>query len=604
MLRLGLDRTQEVRLICAILLSVQVLLVAWVMSRAWFYADDFTFLDDALSGSLSPRFLMAPHDSQLMPLGRLLTWFVAHSGPFSWWAVVLSTLVIQAAAGVACILMLRTLFGYRWGIIAPLSLYLFSPMGIEASLWWSAALNAIPMQLAFFLLVTGVVRWFRRHHLSDAMLAVGALFLAAISGPRGLVMIVPVAVLTLVFLVPGPWWKRPWTAVKDHLRLMIPLAVVAVGYLVTYVATTPPPVEESGSAPALAIAKNLIGTSWLTSAVGGPWSWSQPNPPLSFPDPPVVLHVAAAVLMVLVLTAAAARHRKRAAGAVAVLVAQLGVTLVALLVGRGIQLGADAGLISRYLADTLPVTALALGLAFLPLVSAGASENEDDPQKSRADVIMSRPHLRFAAPVLVTLVTLGGVGSTLNYASTWHANDPARSFVSTARLSLAADPVVLADVDVPASVRSPLASPENRPSRLLRPLGSAVRTATRGNDLSILDDTGRATQAEVIQSDRADNGPDPDCGYRVDARPATISLDPRKVVPFWWTSLGYLSSTDGQLEIAIDGRPLPSIDVQKGLHTYFLSGEGPFSEITLRAIDPGLTVCVNPVVTGTLGALP
>jgi hypothetical protein len=585
---------QRVRLGAVLLGIGHVALLGWALLQAWFYADDFQFLDEALDTGPSPSFLLEPHDSQLMPVGRAITWLVSRGSAFDWVLAAGITLLVQVLAAVACYVMLRTLFGERPAILLPLGLYLFSPMAIEAKLWWSAALNAGPMQVAFFVLVTGLVRWSRHRTLGAALLSLAGLALAVLSGPRGLVMILPSGVLLTLFLTAGPWWRRPWRVVVENIRLLGPLAAVGIVYLVGYRTSTPSPVATEGTAPAWAILRKLVGTNWLTSAVGGPWRWSLDNPPLSTPDPPVVLHATAAVVVVVVLGLAMRRRAAATAAALAVLGVQLAATYVALVVGRGVQLGSDVGLVSRYLADSLPVTALALGLAIMPV--AGSSVAVTTPRLTRAGTV--------ALAVACGAFMLGSVVSTVSYARLWSSDDPARAFVANARSTIAADPSVIADVGVPEEVRTALSAPGNLPSRLLAPLGDDVRTATRGNDLKALDDSGVQRPAVVAASVAADPGPVPDCGYRVASDPVEIHVDPRDVIPFWWTSIGYLASGDGEVEVLVDGRAVDPIEVQAGLHTWFFTGEGPFETVTLRSLTPNLTICVNPLQSGNLEALP
>jgi hypothetical protein len=463
-------------------------------------------------------------------------------------------------------------------------------MGIEAMTWWAAALNAIPIQIAFFLLVTCVVRWSRERRARWAVGSGAALVLAVVSGPRGLVMIIPVGLLLLLFFTPGRWWVRPWQVLRTHALLIAPLAVVGVAYLVVYAGSTPSPVEAKGSAPALDIGRNLIGTSWLTSLVGGPWRWDEYNPPMSRPDPPAVLYVLATAAVLTLVVMAIRRGAGVACAALAIMVAQLLVTYLALVYGRGLQLGAGAGLMTRYLTDTLPVTALVLGLLLLPVTGA---------------TITSRPvrlegRWRTVAGGATAVFLAGSVLSTVAYAGAWHRDYPARAFVANARSSLAAEPSVIAELEVPDDVQSRLSYPHNLPSRLLYPMGDALHTTYRGNDIRVLDPSGVHRQAAIFTSAVSRPGPLEDCGYRVTDHAIRIRLDTTVANPFWWMSIGYLSSGDGDVEIHLDGEKVRDIRVQNGLHTYFLRGEGPLTSIELRSLSDNVMVCVDTVRVGDL----
>lgn len=584
-----LSKAQEIRAAALALIAAHLVLKAWAVLPAWFYSDDFIFLDDALTNRPTPDFLLTPHDSQLMPIGVAISWVVAHAGAYNWLLAACITLVLQTGAAVACFAMLRTLFSDRWGILAPLTFFLFAPMGIEALLWWAAALNALPIQIAFLLLTTYVVRWTRERRLRWALLSGAALTLAVLSGPRGLVSVVPVGLLVLTLLTPGPWWARPWRVARTHAVLLVPLAIVAAGYLTLYARSTPSPVEARGSAPAAAIAGNLLGTSWLTALVGGPWRWNENNPPMSQPDPPAVLYVLAGLAVLAFVVMAARRSPRTTAAALTILVGQLTVTYLALVFGRGLQLGADAGLMTRYLADTLPVTALVLGLLLMPLVGQHTV--------TRAARVIGRGRTALSVGVVVFLG--GSVVSTANYVAGWHRDYPAREFVANARQSLDREPVVIAQLEVPDNVQARLSYPNNLPSHLLAPL-EAVVTADHGVDLRMLDDRGVHRQASVFASTEAPAGPVRDCGYRVRTSPVDIRLGEDVANPFWWMSIGYLASGDGDIEISIDGRPVRTVDVDGGLHTYYLRGEGPFRTVTLRSATSAVTVCVDTIRVGDL----
>jgi hypothetical protein len=591
-LRTPSSTTQAVRTAVVVLVGCHLALRAWQLFGGWFYSDDFIFLGDALRAPFGTELLMTPHDSQLMPVGVAISWVVAQAGGYAWWLAALTTLAMQALAAVLAWFALRALFGERPATLVPLTFYLFAAMTPESLHWWAAALNALPQQAAFFALLLCLTLWTRDRRARHAVGAVLALALAVASGPRGLVMVVPLALVVLLFLTPGPWARRPLTVLRRDWPLAVPLLVLAVGYLVVYRATTPPPVEAAGDAPAGRLLLNLVGTSWLPSLVGGPWRWDEYNPPMSRPDPPLVLHLAAAVVVVGLLVLLLRRSPRTTLAGLTVLVAQLALTWLALVYGRGLQLGAAAGLMTRYLTDTLPVTAVVIGLLTLPVVGAGG---QPSPPPWRL-----RPRL---AVVGAATFLLGAVVSTVTYASHWHDPYPARSFVQAAAASITQDPVTVADVEVPPLVQSPLAFPENLPSRLLLPVGD-LRTATRGNDLALLDRDGVPRKALVTAYTTSGPGPDRGCGYRVrQGDPVTLRVDRDEVRIFWWLSLGYLASGDGRMEVVVDDREPVVASVRQGLHTWFLQGEEQFATITLRALDPGLTVCVDRADVGEIGEL-
>lgn len=587
---------QRVRLTAYAMVAAGLALKAWIVLPAWFYSDDFRFIEDANARGLSIDFLFTPHDSQLMPVGVAISWLVAQASGYSWLAAASATLALQVATALTCLLMLRTLFGDRWGILVPLGLFLVSPMGVEAGVWWSASLNALPMQLAFFLLVTCVVLWARERRPLWVLGAAGAIALAALSGPRGLAMAVPVSLLVALFLTQGPWWRRPYDVVRRHLLLTVPPIVLGVGYVVVYARTTSSPVEPSGDAPALELLRNLVTGSWAPSLLGGPWRWDMFADPVSIAATPFVLEIAAAV----VVTGAAAwlirRNPAPAISAIAILAAQLTVTYVALVFGRGLQAGEIAGLVSRYLADALPVTALVIGLATMPVLVEGAPAFHR-ALPAPAD-LGTWPRRLLAAAVVA--VVAGSILSTARYAAPWHADFTARAYIHNAVSTLRDDPTPIADVEVPDLVQLSLHYPSNLPSHLLAPYGDMVQTTQAGNDLRILDESGRSRQA--IVDDGAETRLDaiPGCGVRVGSAETSISLDRGPMPTFPWTSINYVASGDGLVEVTADGREVSDLEVAAGPHTYFLLTDGAYSTLTLRSRTPGTELCVDIVRAGTI----
>ena len=53
---------------------------------------------------------------------------------------------------------------------------------------------------------------------------------------------------------------------------------------------------------------------------------------------------------------------------------------------------------------------------------------------------------------------------------------------------------------------------------------------------------------------------------------------------FWWTEVSYLAGGRGRVLLSLGGRD-HVVDVQKGLHRFFLAGQGSVTPVTLRS-DP------------------
>lgn len=571
------------------MIGLQLLVRGWSVYSAWFYSDDFIFLEDALKNDLTLSFLFRPHDSHLMPPGIALSWIVAHAGPFSWGLAATITIVLQLIASLACLWMLTTLFGTRLKVLVPLAFYLFSTMSLDGVMWWSAALNALPLHIAFFTAITASVAYFRRHSVVALLGAFGAFAFGLLADPRGLLIPVAVALLAVGFFATGTWWKRPWRALRVWWQLWTPLALLGVGYLALYRQVAPSPVTTEARTELVKSADSMIGTSYLTSLVGGPWHWDNSNPPMATVDPPTVLRLVAAMTIVAALGLALRRSPKATLAAGLILGVHLTVTLVGFAWGRATQIGPQAGLLMRFLADSASVTTLALALVAMP--ATGATVMPHDKRWGS----YSRPARGLISAVLATAI-VGALVSTVEYAKFWR-DYPARTFVMNARDSLARDPATIADIPVPEIVQAATSFPHNLPSRLLYPIRDTVTTTDSGNDLHVLDSQGFHRPANVPAAISGPPGPQPNCGYPIDRAPTTIVLPSRNNAEFWWMSLSYISGGPSTIELRADGQVIEELAIEPGTHTYFLQGEKPFNSLTLRSLT-GNTTCVDVINIG------
>lgn len=573
-----------------VLFLAQLVWRAWIVVPGWFYADDLLLLEDA-SRPLH-TVLLEPNDSQLMPLGRVVAALVAAAGPYAWWAAATSVLLLSAVAVATCWLMLRTVFGTRPFVLAPFALFCFLPLAADATSWWAVSLNALPAQAAFFLVVTGFVLWTRERRARWAVLVVLAYLLGAASGPRALLMALPVGLFVVLFCS-GTGPGRVRRVVRRHGPVVAPLAALGVAYLVLYRATTPAPVEVTTGVPWLGVADRLVLSSILPGVVGGPWRWDVAADPLSLPTPTTTVQVLAAVVVAVVVLAAWRRRPTTTWRAVAMVLVQVAGTYVAVALGRGLQVGAVAGQFTRYLPDLAAVLPLALAAAVLPVRTPDAPAVDARPSGVR-----TRAALGSALVVVLVASLVNGV----LYARPWHTDFPARRYVENARASLLADPRPVADLEVPELVQLGIHYPRNLPSHVLAPYGDLVDARRSGNDLAVLDTDGTARQPVVRGADSAP-GPVAGCGTRVESgRPGRLALDRAAMPAFPWTTVNYAASADGEAVLRFDGREPVRMQVLAGPHTYLVNGDGAYATLDIGTTTPGLTLCVDRVAAGTLEA--
>ncbi|CAI9419918.1 hypothetical protein [Nocardioides sp. T2.26MG-1] len=575
----------------ALLVALQLGLRAWQLFRSWFYADDYRLLDAATGSSFSLDYVLQPFDSQFMPFGRAIAWTVARSGHVDWVAAASLTLVVQALASSACLWMLVTLFGPRWGALAPLALYLTSALSMPGVMWWAASLNQLPLQAVLF---TAVAVWV--HYLRDprpgplalSLAIVGIEFLAYV---KAVLVLGVMAFIVLAYFSTGGPRQRVTEAVRRYWLAAL-AAVVAGGAFVAYYLVEVPSVFAQ---PTVRVASDLADTMLLTSfptgLVGGPWRWDASNPPAAVADPPgALVHVAWVVIALGVV--GIALRRRRSLRAWVLLGAYLAVAYVLLLVSRAPITGGYGGLEYRYISDVAAVSVLCIGLATMPLT--GAVESSEPRQ--RPLLLLQPPPL--AVVVLTALLCGSGLVSSTQYSNVWADENPGADYVHTAIDGLHGQGELdLADQVVPATVMPPLSAPLNTTSRLLPLLADNVSFPTSTPTLVVLDDGGMPFRAVVEPTVESLAGDLPGCGWRVRSPIVSIPLDHRVFDFGWWIQVDYLASADDVMRVRV-GDEEQEVGVTRGLNTVFLHVDSSFDAVDVGGLSPGTTVCVDTVTVG------
>ena len=577
--------------VAAFLVLAQLGLRAWALYRSWFYLDDYNLLLDAQGEAVDADYLLTPYNSHLMPAGRLIAWLVESSGSLDWSVAATSVLVLQATAGVAALWMLTTLFGVRWSILAPLSIYLFSPMTVPAMMWWTAALNQVFLQTTFFVAVAAAVRYLRGRRLvwllaTMAAVAVGLLFYvkALLLGPV-------LAFVALAYFTEGGPIARLRQAVRLYWPAVLSGGVVVGAYLVYYTRNVSEPFTGTSAALVGRLADSMIGTAFGAALVGGPWRWESTAPPNAFADPPAwSVHLAWVVVAVVVLYGALTRVRTARAWVLAV--GYVLALLVLLVNSRAPVYGSIIGLEYRYLTDAACVIALATGLAFIPLQGAvGSSAPRPDPLLR----LRARPWLTTS---LVTAVCVSSVASTVPYVHRWHTDNASRGYLSTLERELHdVGTVDLADQEVPDDVIAGVFAPANRLRRLLPLLDATAAFPSSTDRLVAVDDDGVLREAVIEPDVAAEPGPRAGCGWFADERGRTVPLEGRAFDWTWWIRIGYLASADSPVRITA-GDAVVETDVQRGAHSLFVRVEGSFDGVRISGLAPDVAVCVDTIDVG------
>lgn len=591
--RLFGDTTTQQKVVTAatVMILAQLAFRAWASYGGWFYGDDLKFLSEAATTPLSADYLFTRHQQQLMPGGLLISWLVGQAPAYSWPIAASTIVAMQLLASLACLFMLTRLFGWRPGILVPLGLYLFSPLTLGAFMWWAAALNQLPLQIAFFTLVATHVSYVRTRRWPWALASVTLLVIALLFYIKAVVMVPLVVLLTVAYFVEGRPLRRVLDALRRFWLVWVGYAVVAIGYLVMYVSTGSSPVGGNGKASYLETTDRQIRQTLGSTLTGGPWRWLDQGRQDVLAHPPEFAVTLAWVVLTAVVLATAWR-RVGAWRAWAILGVYLIPTVYLTASGRTVLFGPDVGLYVRYLSDVSVVACLVLALATMPLIGAAERLRSLNPPVSLQPVI--------AAGALAFLV--GSVYSSLRYVEYWHEDSPAERYVAAARADLEPlDGLSIVDEPVPEELVLAPNAPFNRPSKLLGPLEKRLRPVSAGTDLRMFGSDGRLGPAVITPGISHRDTPSGKCVALVRPRAvASVPLEGSVTDDTWWMGINYLASADGEITVRA-GRNTTTLPVLEGPHTLFIRTTGPYDSVRLSALSQDTSVCVDKIAVGFIG---
>ncbi|MEU4813641.1 hypothetical protein AB0H20_30945 [Nocardia fluminea] len=604
---------RTVLLVAAAAILAQLALRGWVAASGFFYWDDFLLIGRVSSQPvLSTELLFTSHDGHVMPLAFVLTWLVTEVAPLNWAVAVVVLTGLQLLASLAVLRLLIVLLGIRARMLGPLAFYLFVPLTVPAFAWWSAAVNALPLQIALAWVSADAVRLVRtgrrRYAVSGAVVfAVALLFFEK----SVVVLPVAVAVAALAAHVTGGSVRAAarrggalWTAAGGVL-----LVWAACFLLVIQRPRGLSAPEHPGSLWTRALSDGLVPALW-----GGPWRWERWQPATPWADSPSVL-VALSWLMLILFAAWTIRARGRV---VAVWVCAAGYAVLTIAPVVVLRDGpSTAGLLLqsvRYFADFAVIATVALALIALAphryrsrsvRGSNSPARREDpagiDPADAR-DVSGSAPiegrrdgRARQVAGLAAIVVFLAGsVYSTFAFTRSWEPS-PARTYVSGVRAALpgAADAPLLPQ-EVPWNVLNPLAFPENMTDRVFAPIATPTTFALSTPRLRMITDDGAVVDAQVWWNRAIVEGPEPRCGYRVRGTTGTnLPLDGPMQIRDWTAQVNYNAERDGRIALSFEGETETIADVRAGLNTVYVRLLGGGDTLRIRSLDERQSLCVG-----------
>ncbi|MGB3475403.1 MAG: hypothetical protein WBA69_11565 [Mycobacterium sp.] len=569
------------------LIAAQLVVRAVVAFGGYFYWDDLILVGRAGTHPLwSPAYLFDDHDGHVMPGAFLVAGALAKLWPLQWAAPAVSLVMLQLLSSCALLRVLWVILGWRPVLLVPLTFALWTPLGLPAFAWWSAALNSLPLCAAMAWVCADAILLARtgnrRYAYTATLTFLGGLLFFEKSAVIPFVAFAVVALLgyvcgsPLTSAIAGTWraGARLWTAM---------LAVTA-GWIGVYLAV----VNQKRWSFDLEMTRDLLLRSIthgiVPSLAGGPWTWARwaPASPWALPGP-VVMALGALVLAALVAVSLARKHRLApvwlaAAGYAAA--CQVPIYLMRSSAFTALELAQTL----RYLADLVVVLAIlgAVGLC---------APNRDSSRWLDA----ARPRT-VAVTGLAAAFTASSLYSTVTFLTCWR-DDPARAYLQNAQHGLAAarsaSDAPMLDQEVDPLVLQRVVYPENLASHMFALLRDRPEFASTTTQLRMLTSSGTVTDAQVTWVRSLVAGPVPRCGYLVQPDlPATLALDGPLLPADWTAEINYLANVDGAMTLSLSDGPDVRVRVRPGLNRVFVRLPGAGHNVSARADTAALSVCI------------
>ncbi|MGW6729712.1 hypothetical protein ACWF9G_27750 [Nocardia sp. NPDC055029] len=634
---------RAVLLVAAGLIAFQLVLRTWVAASGFFYWDDFILIGEVGRHPLwSAELLFTSHDGHVMPLAFVLTWAVTAVAPLHWGAAAGVLVVLQLLASLAVLRLVVVLLGTGARMLVPLVFYLFVPLTVPAFAWWSAAVNALPLQIALAWVSTDAVLLVRtgrrRYAVSGA-----AVFAVALLCFEKAVVVLPVAfvVVALLAYVSG---NSVRAAARRGAALWAAAGAVLLAWSAFFLLVIQRPRGLSRPEQPTALLRQALSDGLVPALFGGPWRWERWQPATPWADPPGI--AVALCWTVLILFAAWTIRTRRRVGVVWACMAAYTVLTVAPVVVLRDGPGTAALLLQsiRYFADFAVIACLGLALIMIApryvprdtrtaaasadlsaastpsrshIVAAGMGNTGRAADVSNAgdmggvgdlrvdadargyrDVRRSAelaeralPVRRIAGVAVAVIFVASSVLSTVTFTRSWEPS-PARTYVTGVRAALPRVDAPLLPQEVPWKVLNPLAFPQNMTDQVFASLAGPGTFARSTPHLRMFTDDGDLVDAQVWWNRSIVSAPEPGCGYRVAGGAAVrLPLDGPMQIREWTAQLNYLADQDGSIAVSFEGGAETVAEVRAGLHPVYLRMLGGGSALRVRALTPGAELC-------------
>lgn len=596
-------RPDRLLLAGALLIVAQLVFRGWALWGSWFYFDDFAFMSRAMNQPFDMAYLTESYGGHLMPAGFAVVWVLTEWAAFDWgpWAALI--LLMQAAAGIGVFRLLLSMFGRRPMVLVLLAGYLAWVLTLPAGIWFAAAINQLPLQIALAFGLTAHLAYLRTRRIRHLVVAVLCVAGGVLFYEKTILVLGIYGLVALCWFSTGNTPQRLRGLWESYRTGIIVYVVFGASYLAAYAAYglnfSPNSTTDVSWGP---IAWNLIGIALAVSLVGGPLHWQSLDPgALADPGDLLLLGSWAAVAA---LVGYAWRTRTISMRAWSLLAFTSVANIALLASARAGLVGPEIAREYRYQTEAALVTVLAIGLAFMPLL--GARENN----RVRSDAVAADEDRRLVAGIAAVVVALSTF-SSIRYVDLWQDGNPSEAYFDQVQASLdeasADGPVPMINDGVPQQILWSFRYPENTYAHLFRPWADQMDfPETAIDDIFVFDDTGRLAQADLVPARRmtaeAGRGKS-SCAYELDQPPVRVELDGPVVGTGWWVTTKYRAEEDTAVRIVAGDRSY-DLTLPAGKHTLWAQASGSFDEVVLEAFAAKSGVCLTDLGVGTPSPLP
>lgn len=602
-------RRRPVVLAAVILIAAQLVWLAEFFRKMYFFRDDFVNMDLAIRSPFGWHYLTYIGSGHLMIAERALLWLVERISFYNWTLAWLVTVILVAAANIAAFRVLRTLFGERPAILIPLIIYLLCPLSVAGLGWWTVALELVPFELATFMAVNAHVHYVRTGRSWHAATSVLWVVVSLLTFEKAIVLpIILLGITGAFFSGRRSWLSGTLAALRRYWKVWVIYLGLAAGYVVVLevalrTSTVQPAVPGSLSA-VTTFTWGLVKDSLLPGLMGGPWQWYplQAHWYALAAAPPQLRWLA--VIVAIAVIGVSIWCRKTAWRAWALLACWVVLAdMLPVIISRLSWYPILRALDTRYVADALPLAAICIGLAFLPLAdraqgrSRAISVGERDggvPDQARRKQV-----LRTFGTAYVAVFVVGAIISVQAYQSVT-TGGPAAAYMANASAAMQLAPrgthVVATPVppDIGYYARTSGVVGAIKPGKL-RWLSSPSGTV---NGLKIFGADGRLYSAWISGTSSghpAGRGCWP-------AKVGQVNIRLFRSPPYLTTMMriGYLWGPRSPGYVSVQyGKVATVLTLRHGLNSAFVPVRGVASSIIVSGPDAG-RVCIGDVEVGNL----